>query len=61
MKKNYTNLEYEVVRFDEEDVITASGKPCDCDDVKVLTPICPGGVEVVCPTKGYCPCISVEK
>ena len=60
MKKNYMNLEYEVVCFDEEDIITASGKPCDCDDVKVLTPVCPPN-EVVCPRIEYCPCISVEK
>ena len=32
MKKDYTNLEYEVVRFEKEDIITASGAAdCECD------------------------------
>ena len=35
MKKEYKDLELEVVDFAAEDVITASGG-CECDDVKVL-------------------------
>ena len=31
MKKKYYDLEYEIVRFEEEDIITASG-PCLCVD-----------------------------
>lgn len=41
MKREYKDLELEIVRFDAEDVITASGVDCprdediicDCDDV----------------------------
>ena len=46
MKKEYKNLELETVRFDAEDVITASGAPCDCDcpTVAVLAP-CPNECE----------------
>ena len=38
MKKDYTILEYEVVRFEEADVITASvpAEECACD-IKVVT------------------------
>ncbi|MBQ1770886.1 MAG: hypothetical protein II000_02915 [Clostridia bacterium] len=53
MKKNYKELEYEVVRFEEEDVITASMAPppmCLCVDAQV----------VICWNKD-CNCISVEK
>ena len=50
MKKEYKDLELETVRFDAEDVITASGAPCDCDcpTVKVLVP-CP---DAICECKG---------
>ena len=52
MKKNYKELEYEVVRFGEEDIITASEPPviCLCLDAQV----------VICWNKD-CICISVEK
>ena len=52
MKKYYRGLEYEVVRFDEEDIITASNEtePCAPD-------------EQVCKCLGDdgCNCIGVEK
>ena len=42
MKREYKDLELETVRFDAEDVITASGGCpkdaefiCDCDDVAI--------------------------
>ncbi len=56
MKKEYKDLELEVVNFTAEDVITASGAPCDCDcpTVKVIVPICPTKV-MPCP-HGMCEC-----
>ena len=52
MKKSYKELEYEVVRFEEQDIITASEPPvnCLCVDAQVL----------ICWNKD-CNCISVEK
>ena len=51
MKKNYKDLEYEVVRFEEEDVITASGLPCDCDGIVAVEPDeCP---ELMCECISY--------
>ena len=49
MKKNYKDLEYEVVRFEEEDVITASGGPCKCDGAVEVDPTedCPPVCECV--------------
>ena len=42
MKKEYKDLEVEVVDFAADDVITASGGcDCDCPTVKVIIPICP--------------------
>ncbi len=44
MKKEYKDLEVEVVDFEAEDVITASGPACDPDKApcpEVLVPICP--------------------
>ena len=46
MKKEYKDLELETVRFEAEDVITASGDECpkdapglcSCDNVKVVDP-----------------------
>ncbi len=36
MKKEYKDLELETVKFESEDVITASGDPgCECYDVVV--------------------------
>ena len=51
MKKNYKDLEYEVVRFEEEDVITASEPAlnCACNEVSAF-----------CPDKN-CNCVGVEK
>ena len=42
MKKEYKDLELETVRFDAEDVITASGDPCkpDCIAVECIFGIC---------------------
>ena len=52
MKKEYKDLELETVRFDAEDVITASGGcDCDCPTVKVLAP-CPF---MPCPDAAPCP------
>ena len=51
MKKNYKDLEYEVVRFEEEDVITASGLACACDGaVEVEPDECP---ELMCECISY--------
>lgn len=53
MKKEYKDLEVEVVDFEAEDVITASGGcDCDCPTVKVIAPClcfgadCPGNCAV---------------
>ena len=61
MKKQYKDLELEVVDFAAEDVITASGGcECDCPTVKVLTP-CPFGCKcdgpVECKCNGPVECI----
>ena len=50
MKKDYSTLEYEVVRFDEEDIITASGGPCQCDDIVEHEIECP---ELMCECISY--------
>ena len=51
MKKEYKNLELETVRFEAEDVITASGGcDCDCPTVKVIAP-CPEVLVPICPMK----------
>ncbi len=56
MKKEYKDLEVEVVDFEAEDVITASGGcECDCPTVKVVLP-CPEVFVPICPTKAA-PCI----
>ena len=54
MKKEYKDLEVEVVDFAAEDVITASGGcDCDCPTVKVIVPICPTKV-MPCPYESPC-------
>ena len=63
MKKEYKDLELEIVRFDAEDVITASGDP-GCPKLictAVLTP-CPHGIcecdRAMCECKGpMCECV----
>ncbi|MBQ1770885.1 MAG: hypothetical protein II000_02910 [Clostridia bacterium] len=53
MKKNYKDLEYEVVRFEEEDVITASEAPpplCLCVGAVAIEPECP---ELMCECISY--------
>lgn len=54
MKKQYKDLELEVVDFAAEDVITASGGcECDCPTVKVVAP-CP---HAICKCNGPVECI----
>ena len=54
MKKEYKDLELEVVDFTADDVITASGGcDCDCPTVKVIAPcafecFCDGNIECKC-------------
>ena len=51
MKKEYKDLELETVRFDAEDVITASGG-CEKDACKLLN--CPSVLQP-CPDAAPCP------
>ena len=58
MKKEYKDLEVEVVDFAADDVITASGGcDCDCPTVKVIIPCNPMeclGVLTPCPHESPC-------
>ena len=57
MKKEYKNLELETVRFDAEDVITASGDPiCPKDSLCRDLLFCPQNE--VCRTHGPCDCVA---
>lgn len=55
MKKAYEPLEVEVVRFDDEDVITASGGQ-DCPPIAICNKVCPPDGIPICLQKGSCGC-----
>ena len=48
MKKEYKDLEMETVRFEAEDVITASGEECKAASSDACEQFCPGDAIEVC-------------
>ena len=60
MKKAYEPLEVEVVRFDDEDVITASGGQ-DCPPIAFCKKVCPPDAIPICrPLECGCNCPMAE-